>query len=83
MPVFPNCSNQAINSFCSVIVESVFRDCIAYDVVPQDNIGFGLEVPPSQKKSKIENWGDTIGIEAQSFRKEGYSGKFFSLISRG
>ena len=46
-------------------------------------LALDLRFPLLKKKSKIENWGDTIGIEAQSFRKEGYSGKFFSLISRG
>ena len=70
MSEFPNCSNQAINSFCSVIVESVFRNCIAYDVVPQDDVGFGLEISSFQKISKIQNWGIQVGLRFNPFAKK-------------
>ena len=73
MAEFSKCGEQAINSFSSVNVESVFGNCFAYDVVPQDDVGFELEFPSSQKKSKSQNWGDRVGVETQSFRKEGYS----------
>ena len=73
MSEFSKCSDQAINSFSSVIVESVFGNFIAYDIVLQDDVGFELEFPSSQKKSKIQNWGDRVRVETQSFRKEGYS----------
>ena len=65
MDEFSKCSDQSINSFSSVIVESVFGNCIAYDVVPQDDVGFELEFPSSQKKSNIQNWGDSGALESE------------------